>query len=109
MEAGHSALVSIATGRLWPDIRTRHFAERSVRISSMCIRVGGRSRMTKYLLIGAPHCGKTTLGRRVSELLQIPFFDTDVMAKEKMGEMKLIDAFSSYFNRRICENSERRL
>ena len=63
--------------------------------------------MNKYVLIGAPHCGKTTLGRRVSELLQMPFFDTDVMAKEKMGEVRFIDAFSSYFNSRICEEQRK--
>ena len=47
-------------------------------------------------LIGAPHCGKSTLGRRVSELTHVPFYDTDEMVREEMGETRISDAFSSY-------------
>jgi len=47
-------------------------------------------------LIGAPNCGKSTLGRRVAELMQLPFYDTDEMVRAKIGETRLFDAFSSY-------------
>lgn len=41
--------------------------------------------MSKYILIGIPNCGKSTLGRRAADFLQLPFFDTDVMASESLG------------------------
>ena len=52
--------------------------------------------MGKYFLIGAPHCGKSTLGRRVADLLSLPFFDTDDMAQENIGETRISNAFNSY-------------
>ena len=48
----------------------------------------------KYFLIGIPNSGKTTLGRRVAEHLQIPFFDTDDIAKSRMGDI-VTDGFST--------------
>ena len=54
--------------------------------------------MKKYILIGVPYCGKSTLGRRVAGLLQIPFFDTDAMAKSKVGEIRLFDMLNPHFN-----------
>ncbi|MCL2321368.1 MAG: AAA family ATPase [Oscillospiraceae bacterium] len=38
----------------------------------------------KYILIGIPGCGKSTLGKRVAENLDIPFIDLDKMARGKM-------------------------
>jgi len=40
--------------------------------------------MNKYILIGLPGSGKSTLGKRLANELQIPFFDTDKMAFEKI-------------------------
>lgn len=40
--------------------------------------------MSKYVLIGIPNCGKSTLGRQAADILQLPFFDTDVMAYNKL-------------------------
>lgn len=51
-------------------------------------------------LIGAPHCGKTTLGRRVSEIMQLPFYDTDDIVRGEIGEVRIGDVFNSYFHSR---------
>jgi len=40
--------------------------------------------MKKYFLIGIPGCGKSTLGQKIAEVLQVPFFDTDLLALERM-------------------------
>ena len=40
--------------------------------------------MNKFILIGIPNCGKSTLGRLAAESLLLPFFDTDLLAVEKM-------------------------
>ncbi|MCL1800069.1 MAG: hypothetical protein FWG25_01725 [Promicromonosporaceae bacterium] len=37
-----------------------------------------------YYLIGAPHCGKSTLGRRAAEILALPFHDTDDIAFQEI-------------------------
>jgi shikimate kinase len=69
----------------------------------------------KYILIGIPNCGKTTLGRRVAEKVQLPFFDTDVMACERLKvKENPIRLFSMAFNGRflaaqrsaVCELTE---
>ena len=57
--------------------------------------------MDKYFLIGAPHCGKSTLGRKVAELLNLPFFDTDDMAQENIGETSIGSVFNLYANMRF--------
>jgi shikimate kinase len=49
--------------------------------------------MNKFILIGIPHCGKSTLGRRAAEILQIPFFDTDKTAYDKLGLENPIELF----------------
>ena len=54
--------------------------------------------MKKYILIGVPYSGKSTLGRRVAELLKIPFFDTDAMAKSKVGEIRFFDVLNPRFS-----------
>ena len=37
------------------------------------------------VLVGMPGCGKTTLGKRLSEELSLSFFDTDALIEEKAG------------------------
>jgi len=39
----------------------------------------------KIILIGIPNNGKTTLGKRVSEKLNLPFYDTDRMTMDKVS------------------------
>ena len=60
--------------------------------------------MNKYILIGAPHCGKSTLGQRAGERLQMPFYDTDILAKDKMGEVRFFDTFRASFGVRVRES-----
>jgi len=52
----------------------------------------------KFFLIGIPGSGKSTLGRRVADILQIPFFDTDTMVFNKLGKMGLTEVFRSSFD-----------
>ena len=54
--------------------------------------------MNKYFLIGIPNCGKSTLGRRAADELRLPFFDTDVMACEKLGTRHVIDQIRATMN-----------
>jgi shikimate kinase len=59
--------------------------------------------MNKVLLIGAPGCGKSTLGRRVADALQLPFYDTDVMTRDRLKMEKPTDWFSMAFCGRLTE------
>lgn len=52
----------------------------------------------KFILIGIPNCGKSTLGRRATEVLGLPFYDTDVMACERLGIRHVLDQIRATFN-----------
>ena len=54
--------------------------------------------MNKYFLIGIPNCGKSTLGQRAADILRLPFFDTDVMACEKLGTQNVLDQIRASMN-----------
>ena len=54
--------------------------------------------MSKYILIGIPRCGKSTLGQRAANILQLPFYDTDLMAIEQLGISNPLDQFRANFN-----------
>lgn len=41
--------------------------------------------MRSIVLIGMPGCGKSTVGRRLSELLNLPFLDTDDVIQARSG------------------------
>ena len=55
----------------------------------------------KYVLTGIPYSGKSTLGARAAERLSIPFFDTDIMVRDKIGEIRIMDPFLLSFQRRF--------
>ena len=57
----------------------------------------------KYILIGIPNCGKTTLGRRAAEILQIPFFDTDDLTVKSLNLENPSDMFRSSFNAKFLK------
>ena len=40
------------------------------------------------VLIGMMGCGKTTVGKRLSEQLNMPFIDTDVLIEETYGPIQ---------------------
>ncbi|GHU14827.1 shikimate kinase [Alphaproteobacteria bacterium] len=40
--------------------------------------------MMKYILVGIPNAGKSTLGKRAAEALKLPFYDTDKLSVDKM-------------------------
>jgi shikimate kinase len=60
---------------------------------------GGK--MNKYFLIGIPYSGKSTLGCRIAGQLQMPFFDIDVIAENRMGEVRLSDTLNPRFAMRF--------
>jgi shikimate kinase len=41
--------------------------------------------MSKYILIGIPNSGKSTIGQGAAKILQMPFYNTDNMAIEKFN------------------------
>jgi len=43
-----------------------------------------QSKQKKYVLIGIPNSGKSTIGRLVAKKLQIPFYNTDKLAYERL-------------------------
>jgi shikimate kinase len=45
------------------------------------------------ILVGIPNCGKTTLGRAVSALLGLKFFDTDELTYNRLGLSNPADIF----------------
>lgn len=49
--------------------------------------------MNKYILIGIPGSGKSTLGRRLAGVLQVPFFDTDEIAFKETESENPMDIF----------------
>ncbi|NLW02799.1 MAG: shikimate kinase [Clostridiaceae bacterium] len=50
------------------------------------------------VLIGMMGCGKTTVGKRLSEQLNMPFIDTDVLIEETYGPIpKLFERGEDYF------------
>lgn len=57
--------------------------------------------MQKYILIGIPNCGKTTLGQRVAEILQLPFFDTDKIISKRLKLRSPFDMLNSYNSMRF--------
>jgi shikimate kinase len=54
--------------------------------------------MEKIILIGVPGSGKSTLGRRVADVMQLPFFDTDTLMIEKIKSDRLADFIRMAFN-----------
>jgi len=52
----------------------------------------------KYILIGIPNCGKSTLGRRAADILKLPFYDTDLMAHERLEIRNPVDMFRAALN-----------
>ena len=54
--------------------------------------------INKYILIGIPNCGKSTLGLRTAEILHLSFFDTDKMTVEKMKVTNPADFFRFALN-----------
>jgi shikimate kinase len=57
--------------------------------------------MKKYILIGIPDCGKSTLGKRVAEILHLPFFDTDSMVSDALNSENPYDFFRAALNGRF--------
>ena len=49
--------------------------------------------MSKIILIGIPHSGKSTLGRMLAAALKIPFYDTDTLAMDKVNAERPTDLF----------------
>jgi shikimate kinase len=59
--------------------------------------------MDHIILIGLPNSGKTTLGKKVAEALNMPFYDTDKMVTDKIGLIHPFDIFRGSFQQRFYE------
>jgi len=59
--------------------------------------------MGKYFLIGIPNCGKSTLGKRVADVMKLPFFDTDDMAINSLDIKDAANMFTSDFGQKFLE------
>ena len=62
--------------------------------------------MRTIVLLGFPGSGKSTVGKRLSTRLSLPFYDTDLYFSQKY-HISISDFFSKYGEDffRICENS----
>lgn len=49
--------------------------------------------MKKLVLIGYMGAGKSTIGRQLAKILEVPFFDTDSYIEEKEGRI-IADIFA---------------
>jgi shikimate kinase len=59
--------------------------------------------MNHIILIGLPNSGKTTLGKRVAKVMNIPFYDTDKMAVDKIELVNPAEVFLPSFQQRFYE------
>ena len=50
------------------------------------IDTGYSGKLHKYILVGIPGCGKTTIGRLAAEKLGMPFFDSNEIAEGRILE-----------------------
>jgi shikimate kinase len=55
----------------------------------------------KYILVGIPNAGKSTLGKRAAEILKLPFYDTDKLATKKIDPKRFHFFSLSYADRFI--------
>ncbi|MDR0684569.1 MAG: hypothetical protein LBF83_05530 [Spirochaetaceae bacterium] len=62
--------------------------------------------MNHIILIGLPNSGKTTLGKKVAEVMDMPFYDTDKMVVDKIGGINLIDIFRPSFLQLFYEEQQ---
>jgi len=59
----------------------------------------------KYILVGIPNAGKSTLGAPVAKTLKLPFYDTDTCSTEKM-RLQGLNFFSISSANRLLEMQE---
>jgi shikimate kinase len=59
--------------------------------------------MNHIILIGLPNSGKTTLGKKAAEAMNMPFYDTDKMVTDKVGLGHIADIFRPSFQQRFYE------
>ncbi|GHU43084.1 hypothetical protein FACS1894111_08080 [Clostridia bacterium] len=51
----------------------------------------------KYILVGTPNVGKTTLGKQAADQLGLSFYDTDKLAAERIRPQSSFEALHSWF------------
>lgn len=55
----------------------------------------------KFILIGIPNSGKTTLGEQAASALNMPFYDVDKITKQKVKCRSLLDLFDTGVSRHL--------
>jgi len=61
--------------------------------------------VSKYILIGIPNSGKSTLGRRAAGKLRLPFYDTDTMVCDRVSDP--LDLFRMSLNGQFLEEQKK--
>jgi len=59
--------------------------------------------MGKYFLIGIPDSGKSTLGKLAADILEFPFYDTDIMASKQVDFKSFANIFTSDFGQKFMD------
>jgi len=59
--------------------------------------------MGKYFLIGIPDSGKSTLGKLAADILEFPFYDTDIMAAKQVDFKSFANIFTSDFGQKFMD------
>lgn len=54
-----------------------------------------KNKILNIVLIGMPGAGKTSIGEKIAQILQKPFFDTDIIITKKTGK-NISDIFAQY-------------
>ena len=57
----------------------------------------------KYILIGTPSVGKSTLGEKAAAELGLPFYDTDRIAVERVQPRSRLDVFRSWYTEKLID------
>jgi len=63
----------------------------------------------KYVLIGIPNSGKSTIGKLAAKKLQIPFYNTDIVAYERLNLDHPAELFLSSSLTRLLEEKSKLL
>ena len=66
----------------------------------------GLTNMNHIILIGLPNSGKSTLGKRAAEAMNMPFYDTDKMVTDKIEIVNAADIFLPSFMQRFYKEQQ---
>ena len=83
-------------------MEARHAAVESERVDRIVLRLGKRS----IVLVGMMGAGKTSIGRRLANLLHLPFLDADAEI-ERAANLSISEIFQNYGEAHFREGERR--